>query len=502
MRYQGKKVNITVTELTRLNEAHRRSIESADSIDSLLFSYQGCESQEQKPKNSKWLILLGCFASLGSIYGDISTSPLYTFNNLFDNPSQLEVIGAMSILFWLFTLMVMVKYVLVVISYGSYRDGGGQIAIYSKIVNHLENKSVYDVNDSDEWIRTISKTVCFIGCSLVISDGLLTPTTSILNATSGISLPFPTFDHQLALSVFILFCVFSIQRFGADKLSFLFAPVILLWLVNLGIIGAINIAKCPVILKAVNPWYGYLYLKNHGLGGVSAFTLAITGTEAIFLDLGYIEMFPVQLTVCGLVYPCLMMNYFGQCSYVILNPVSTPNTDSSFVGVFYSSIPGGANSSYYWIVFILATLSTIIASQALILGVFTVIHQLVELEFLPRLDIIHLSSEHKQMVFIPAVNFFLMVGLLVTMLIFQNPQDITMAYGLGISLDFLITSVLTLLVLTLVYKRLLGLTLLVFIPIEIVMVIANYQTLYKGGWFVVIISALFTSFLFFYDKST
>lgn len=493
-----KQVKVTVTELTRLNEAHRKSIESADSIDSLLFSY----GSFQEPKsNSKWNILLGCFASLGSIYGDISTSPLYTFNNLFDNPSQLEVLGAMSILFWLFTLMVLVKYVMVVLSFGTFRDEGGHIAIYSKIVKHLESKSVYDVNDSDELVRNISKTICFIGCSLVIADGLLTPTTSILNATSGITLPFPTFDHQLALSVFILLTIFSIQRFGADKLSFVFAPVILCWLINLGIMGLINIAKGPDILKAVNPWYGYMYLKNHGLGGVSAFTLAITGTEAIFLDLGYIGVVPVQLTVCGLVYPCLMLNYFGQCSYVMMYPDLTP-IEGRAISVFYSSIPGGANTSYYWIIFILATLSTIIASQALILGVFTIIHQLIDLEYLPRLEVIHLSHEHKQMVFIPSVNFFLMVGLLVTMLIFQNPQDITMAYGLGISIDFLLTSILTLLVLTLVYKRLLGLTLLIFIPIEIVMVIANLLTLYEGGLFVIVISALFTSFLFFYDKST
>lgn len=415
------------------------------------------------PKKQIKNTLLLSFASLGSIYGDISTSPLYTLNSLFkSNVDKDDIFGAASIIFYLFTFIVIIKYSLLVINFGSFKGEGGQISIYSKI--SLVKKS------------HIVKLLCFVGCSLVVADGLLTPSVSVLNAISGLSLPFPEFKHIVPVSVLILVVVFSFQCLGANCISFIFAPIIFIWLVCLGGIGVYNIVQLPEIILALNPLYGIRFMFRNGVGCITSLVLSITGAEVLFLDLGYIGKLPIQIALGGLVYPCLMLNYFGQCAYLVNNPLISSSTN-----VFYNSIPGGSSSLFYWVVFALATLATIIATQALILGLFTIIHQLSDLDFFPKVKVIQLSRAHKHKVYIPAVNYTLLVGLIATVIAFGDPDKISMAYGLGISIDFLITSIMIIIAMVVVYNHKFGAILFSgFVPIELFIIYANFGKFKEG----------------------
>lgn len=435
------------------------------------------------PKNKLKNTLLLSFASLGSIYGDISTSPLYTLNSLFNSDvAKDDVFGAACIIFYLFTFIVIIKYSLIVIKFGSFKREGGQIALYSKI--SLVKRSAF------------VKILCFMGCSLVIADGLLTPSVSVLNAISGLSLPFPEFNQIVPLSIIILIAIFSLQYLGANRISFIFAPIIFIWLICLGGIGAYNIYYYPQIILALHPIYGIRFLLKHGVDCITSLVLAITGAEVLFLDLGYIGKLPIQIALGGLVYPCLMMNYFGQCAYLVKNPLISSSTN-----VFYNSIPGGSSSQFYWIVFVLATLATIIATQALILGVFTIIYQLSDLGLFPKVKGVHFSKSHKHKVYLPEVNFTLLLGLIATVLIFRNPNKISMAYGLGISIDFLITSLMTIIALVVVNNHKCGAILFsIFVPIEIFIIYANMGKFREGGWLTMGISFAFFIFLMVYNR--
>lgn len=469
-----------IAELSKLNQAKLNQADRNFTTDNFYGSLETREETQYTSFNSdikKPNTLLLCFSSLGSIYGDISTSPLYTLNGMFsDQPTENDICGAMSIIFYLFTIIVIFKYVLLVLNLGSYEGEGGHLAIFKKVT------SAKNLGAKHFWLKGI----CLLGCSLVIADGLLTPSTSILNAISGLSRPIPEFNHVVSVSVGIIILLSVVQQFGAHRISFLFAPIIFLWLVCIFALGVFNIYKAPRILKALNPYYGLLFIQNHGIGCLTSATLAITGCEALFLDLGlFRSQLPIQLTLTFFVYPCLMVNYLGQCSFLL---VTSNGTEGN---IFYNSISGPG--FVYWITFVLATLSTIIASQALILGVFTIIKQLAELNIFPKIKIFHF---HKHMVYIPSVNYVLMGGIICTVLLFRNPDKITLAYGLGISIDFLITSVLMVVTLVVVYESFWAIFFgLIFIPLEMVLVFENLSKIKDGGWFTVVVSVIFMVYL-------
>lgn len=473
---------VSITELTGINE-HNRIYESLDdgsrygSFDEEFESFGPINSSLSHRQRSSKLLFL-CFTSLGSIYGDISTSPLYTLNIFASGGDTSDIYGAVSVIFYLFTIIVLLKYLLIVIPYGCYKGEGGHLALYSKI----------NISTGHSKLKPFVKGLSLLGCSLVVADGLLTPSTSILNAIQGISLPFPEFHHTLELSIVIIVGLMAVQRFGAHKISFVFSPIILLWLLTLAAIGVKNITKSPTIFWALNPIYGVKFLRKHGFSGISSLMLAITGTEALFLDVGCVGPLPVQLALGFFVYPCLMLNYFGQGAYLV---ATDPQAISN---VFYSSIPVPAGSIAYWFIFILATLATIIASQALILGIFGIVHQLVELKFIPNIKVVHVSPHHKNLVYIPSASKVLTIGLVVTCLIFRDPDNITKAYGLGISIDFLITSVLTMVVLVL-GGLMLVMVLVVIVPLEICLIYSSLGKLENGGWFTVVVCGVVILFL-------
>nr|P50505.2 RecName: Full=High affinity potassium transporter [Schwanniomyces occidentalis]AAB17122.2 high affinity potassium transporter [Schwanniomyces occidentalis] len=490
-----------------------------------------------KAKKQSWrqVLMLG-FSSLGAIYGDIGTSPLYVLNSIKypnSSPTEEDIYGAISIIFYLFTFIVIFKYILIVLFLGTNDGEGGQVAIYAKIARSLkigpkgvhipgspektdlellaraETSSSFKSSNlflnkasgfktNPKLIKFISKFIlfgCFFGCSLVMSDGLLTPTTSVLSAIAGIQIANPSFNDVLAVSEVVLIVLFLIQQFGSNKISFTFAPIIFLWLIGLIISGIYNIVKFhPAVFKSLSPYYAIQLLKHSGIDVFSGAMLSITGTEAMFADVGHFGRLPIQLTLTLFVYPALIICYLGQGAYIIKHPEALSNP-------FFYSIPGGLNSWIYWVMFVLATLSTIIASQALILGVFSITSQLINLDCFPNFKIIHVSKKYAGKVYIPAINWLLMIGVCATTAGFKNSNNVTAAYGLGITLDFLVTSSLIMVCMTYVYNWniLIPITYaLIFLPLEVIMVISNLKKITHGAWFPLMMSGIFMMFLSFW----
>jgi KUP system potassium uptake protein len=484
-------------------------------------------SPPKKLKQNWREILMLSFTSLGAIYGDIGTSPLYVLNSIkYKNnpPDQDDLYGAISIIFYIFTIIVICKYVLLVLWLGPNNGEGGQVAIYAKIARYLHigpkhvvipgSQEVSDLalisktNTLSSFLSYNSQklkyhpkiiaiikwcilTLCFLGCSLVISDGLLTPTTSVLSAIGGIQIAKPSFNSVLAVSEVILLALFLIQQFGSHRISFTFAPIIFIWLIGLFSCGVYNIVMHhPQIFKALSPYYAIKLLKNGGIDVFSGAMLSITGTEAMFADIGHFGKLPIQLTLSFFVYPSLIICYLGQGAYLVRNPADYTNP-------FFYSLPGGANSPVFWIMFVLSTLATIIASQALILSVFSIVSQLINLDCFPKLKIVHTSKNYVGKVYIPLVNWMLMIGVLAATGGFKNSNNVTAAYGLGISIDFLVTT--CLLAIAMIYVFNFNIIfpiifILIFIPLEASLVIANLKKVPHGAWFTLMIT--FTFFIF------
>ena len=493
--------------------------------------------KEATSKKQPWKeIFLLSFSSLGAIYGDLGTSPLYTLNSIKYSqlpPNKNDIYGAISIIFWVFTIIVIFKYVCIVLMLGPNNGEGGQVAIYAKIARYLNigpkgvtipggtksmeasdlqllkrqdttASSINTVQSRIERIKqhpTIIRTVqsfilgaCFLGCSLVMSDGLLTPTTSVLSAIGGIQIAVPSFSNTsvLAVSEVILIILFAIQQFGSKKISFLFAPIIFIWMIGLIICGTYNIAKYhPGIFAALSPHHAIRILQNGGIDVFGGAMLAITGTEAMFADIGHFGKLPIQITLTGFVYPALILCYLGQGAYLVNHP-------EAYTNPFFLSLPGGTGSGVYWLMFVLATLSTIIASQALILSVFSIISQLINLDCFPKLKIVHVSSQYAGKVYIPTINWLLMIGVICTTAGFKNSNNVTAAYGLGISLDFIVTSSLLVICMFYVYNANIVwpiLFCLIFVPLEACMVIANLKKIPHGAWFPILMTGVAIIFL-------
>lgn len=487
------------------------------------------EYEESHNKQSWKTILLLSFLSLGSIYGDLGTSPLYVLNSINYSqypPNKDDIYGAVSIIFYVFTFIVIFKYVLIVLFVGVNCNHGGQVAIFTKIARHLgigpkgvtlpgaaeksdlqlltrqdtTTSSIKSMQTRVEQIKQHPRLLsfvqyfilggCFLGSSLVMSDGLLTPTTSVLSAIGGIQVAIPSFKYVLEISEVILIVLFVAQQFGASKISFTFAPIIFLWMIGLLLCGIYNIAKHhPGIFAALSPYYAIKLLKSGSIDVFAGVMLSITGTEALFSDVSLVGRLPIQLTMCCFIYPSLMLCYLGQAAYLVKHP-------DAYTNPFFLSLPGG--NGIYWTMFVLATLATIIASQALILLVFSISSQLINLDCFPNLRIIYLSSHQKGEVYIPVMNWLLMIGVVCTTAGFKTSDNVTAAYGLGISMDFLVTSLLIIICMFYVYNTNIIwplLFLLIFVPLEICMVVANMKKVPHGAWFPIMMAGIFFTFL-------
>ncbi|OBA28017.1 potassium transporter [Hanseniaspora valbyensis NRRL Y-1626] len=505
------------------------------------------------------------------IYGDLGTSPLYVYSTIFADytPGDNEIYGAMSCIFWLFTIVVIFKYSLIVLNLGPFKKEGGQIAIYVKLIRYLRikkfnrntgiNEDDYDEveysdleeedddgkkkeeqdleaqHDQTSLSSKISQKsihddgvvsfdvasmksgmfyykptfihkmlshflifCCFLGCSLVLSDGLLTPTTSVLSAVAGISIPVPALStYVMPISVVILLLLFSMQRFGSGKVSMIFAPIIFVWLITIFVIGIINIIKYDSsVFKSLNPAYAVKFLHKKSFFELGSVLLSITGCEAMFADVGHFNQISIQCTLIFLVYPCLMITYLGQTAFLLNH-----NDADTISELFFNSIPGG--NGFYWFVFIIATLATIIASQALILSVFSILKQLIKLKYFPNFKIIQTSKQHKGQIYIPLANWILMIAVCLTTVGFRNSNNVTAAYGTGISIDFCVTTALITFCIIYIYNKHVIWALLflcVFGSLDTTLMIATMKKVPTGAWFPLVVCFICVLFLYLYNR--
>ncbi|RHZ60185.1 hypothetical protein Glove_357g24 [Diversispora epigaea] len=459
--------------------------------------------------------LLLAFKTIGVIYGDIGTSPLYVFTSIFPDPptDPRDVYGTLSLIIWSLTIVPFFKYVFVILRADDNGEGG-TFALYSLLSRH-SGLSIRGVNRDDLTIancdsmstHSIKENLNFIkrsklvqrvllvlvlfGTSLVLGDGLLTPAISVLSAVEGIIIPVPSLSSAtVPISCFIIICLFLVQR--TSRLAILFAPIVSLWFISLASIGIWNISHYPSILKAVNPYYAFEYFIRNGspsfqvLGGV---LLAITGVEALFADLGHFNRISIQISFTFFVFPSLSLAYLGQGARLVLDPAVSENT-------FWLTLPS-TNGPIYWIVFVLATLATIIASQAMILATFSLVRQAMQLDCLPLLEIVHISKEIEGSIYIPEVNYILLGSILIIILVFQHSSNLTIAYGVAVASVMLISTMLYAIVICVVFNFPVIVAIVFFLIFGFIDGAFLGSTLLKvksGGWFTLAI-AIFLLFI-------
>lgn len=420
-----------------------------------------------------WRRLFGLsFAALGVVYGDIGTSPLYSLRqallHLPANPAN--VYGVLSLIFWYLVLLISCKYLLIILR--ADNDGeGGILALSALLKQKLKKES------------RLLVFITIVGIGLIMGDGMITPAISVLSAMEGleaISLEFSKFI--IPGTILILLFLFWLQRVGTGRIGILFAPIILLWFIVIGILGFIQILHHPSILAAINPYYAYHFFMEEktlalvALGGVF---LAVTGGEALYADLGHFNKDSIRLAWFGVALPGLLLNYFGQGAHLLEHP-------SAIINPFYSISPAWFLPFYIG----LATLATIIASQAIISAVFSIIKQAILLNLIPRFKIIQTSVIEKGQIFVPLVNLFLMVGTCGLVITFGSSANLGNAYGIAVNLYMIITTLLVAQVAYSVWRwNFIQLSVFVlFILIDCANLLGNSFKFLTGGWIPLLIT--------------
>jgi len=370
-------------------------------------------------------------AALGIIYGDIGTSPLYTIKECFSGTHGMEVtstniLGIMSMVFWSLIMVVSIKYVIFVLR-ADNKGEGGTFSLLATLRSKLQRSK-------RKW--SILTILTAAGASLLYGDGVITPAISVLSAVEGLNMVTDAAAHYVVpITCAILLSLFALQRYGTAFIGRLFGPVMIVWFVTLGILGLRAIFDQPGILAAANPWYAVQFFAVnhiHGIVALASVVLCITGCEALYADMGHFGRFPIRLTWYCVVLPGLVLNYFGQCALLLHDPLIAT------VNPFYALAPKVLLIPLVG----LATLSTIIASQAMISGVYSLTQQAIQLGFTPRMRIIHTSQHAKGQIYIPTVNWMVMIATLTLVLVFQESSKLASAYGFAVTGTMTITSLL------------------------------------------------------------
>ncbi|KAI9441911.1 potassium transporter [Lactarius indigo] len=393
------------------------------------------------------------FQTLGIIYSDIGTSPLYVLNGIWSSsgpvPSKEDVIGGISAIIWALTLLPLCKYVLICLHFGTSEGEGGPFALYQGIYppKFFESTPTHDSMMAGRQKRDIKppKSLrwpmliwALFGTSLTMADGVLTAAVSVTSAVGGIAVAKPSVaSHVVAISIAFLLVLFLSQPLGTARLSFVFAPITFIWLLLLAATGIYNITKYPGIFRAFDPSRAIMYFVRTGqydtLAGV---LLAITGCEALFANLGQFNMLSIQISFTTLVYPSLVLAYLGQGSRLIVDG------DEVISNVFYRTIPGKHNGPLFWILYVYAIIATLIASQAMITASFSLVQQLVNMRSLPPVHMVHTSDKTQGQLYIPVVNWILMIATIVLVAAFNNATQLTNAYGFAVATVMFTTTVL------------------------------------------------------------
>ena len=431
-------------------------------------------------------------AALGVVFGDIGTSPIYAIRECFHGEygiavSHANVMGILSLMFWALVMIVGLKYMVFVFR-ADNRGEGGVMALTALIRGHSAPSG------SRRGLGVIALGL-FAAC-LLYGDGMITPAISVLSAVEGIGIITPIFNpYVIPLTIAILIGLFVIQRHGTARVGGLFGPVILVWLGFLAVTGATQIVRDPQVLAAVFPWHAirfFILNKLHGFVVLGAVFLVVTGTEALYADMGHFGTRPIHLTWFALVFPALVLNYFGQGALLLGRPEAASHP-------FYAMVPSWAMIPTV----VLATLATIIASQAVISGAFSMTRQAIQLGYLPRLKIRHTAATQIGQIYVAPVNWMLMICTIALVVGFQSSSKLAAAYGVAVTSTMLITTTLFFIVARrrwqwpLVWAApLVGLFFLVDVPFFM----ANISKVLHGAWFPLVIGAAFFTLMITWAK--
>ena len=415
---------------------------------------------------------------MGVVFGDIGTSPLYAFREAFIGkhavtPTSDNVLGVLSLMLWALFLVVSLKYV-VFIMRANNKGEGGIMALIALVQRAFRD---------DSRRRFVLVTVGLFGAALFYGDSMITPAISVLSAVEGLEIAAPGLEtYVIPVSLLILTGLFFIQRHGTGNVGTWFGPVMLAWFGILGLLGLISILQTPAVLAAVNPLYGLAYFQAHGLAGwtvLGAVVLAVTGAEALYADMGHFGKKPIQLAWLALAFPGLILNYLGQGALILRNPAAAENP-------FYLLAPEWA----LYPMIVLATLATVIASQAVISGAFSVTRQAIQLGYMPRMQVRHTSDSEIGQIYIPFINHSMFIGVVILVLGFQSSSQLAAAYGIAVTGTMAIDTILAFTVMWALMKWKLPLALTgmaFFLIIDFAFLAANAPKILHGGWFPLVI---------------
>ena len=422
--------------------------------------------------------------AIGVVFGDIGTSPLYTLKQAFSPHYGLianhdTVLGILSLIFWSLMLVVTLKYVTIIMR----ADNNGEGGIMALMA--LAQRSLRKGGRSTYLVGILG----VFGASLFFGDGVITPAISVLSAVEGLEVAAPELSEWIVpIALLVLVALFATQRFGTEKVGRVFGPVTFVWFVVLAVLGVMNILHEPEVLQAINPIWALRFFVDHQVGGIfilGAVVLAVTGGEAIYTDMGHFGARPIRLAWYFFVLPALMLNYLGQGALVLEDPSAIRNP-------FYVGVPEWGRMPMV----VLATAATVIASQAVITGGFSVARQAMQLGYIPRMAIRHTSRDTIGQIYIPAINWSMMVIVVGLVLGFGNSSALATAYGISVSMTMLIDTLLLAIVARALWPTwrwwVLPLCVVFFVG-DVGFVIANGAKIFQGGWFPVVLGvALFT----------
>ncbi|MCC7005134.1 MAG: potassium transporter Kup [Ottowia sp.] len=413
-------------------------------------------------------------AAIGVVFGDIGTSPLYAIKECF-NPhhgiavTPAAVLGVLSMLFWAIVIVVALKYILFVMS-ANNKGEGGVLALMALALRTTR------INSRRALLYIM---LGMLGACMFYGDAVITPAISVLSAVEGLEVALPgTASYVLPITLVILIALFFIQRSGTAWVGKLFGPIMLIWFAVLGVIGVMNILEAPEILVAINPMYAYAFIHEHAVQSfivLGSVFLVLTGAEALYADMGHFGASPIRRAWFFLVMPTLVLNYFGQGALILLHP-------STIAHPFYHMVP----EAFRLPMVLLATLATVIASQAVISGAFSLTSQAILLGFVPRMRIHHTSESAIGQVYIPVVNWMLLALVVFVVIGFKKSEHLAAAYGIAVTTTMVITTLLAGVVMRSLWKwhpALVALVSFGFLAVDVAFFCANLIKIREGGWF-------------------
>jgi KUP system potassium uptake protein len=431
-------------------------------------SVSSTEATEGAPTSGFWALTLG---SIGVVFGDIGTSPLYAFRTAVADAAHGEavtramVLGVLSLILWALLIVVTTKYVLLLLRADNAGEGG-TLSLMALGQRALGRRS---------WFLLA---LGVVGASMFLGDSMITPAISVLSAVEGLKLAAPALEHYVVpLTVLILVVLFAVQSRGTARVASAFGPVMVVWFATLGVLGLVHLADDPSVMAAINPLYAIQFLLSHGTIGLvtlGAVFLAVTGGEALYADLGHFGRKPIQAGWLYFVLPSLLVNYFGQGALILSNPAAIENT-------FYRMVPNGLLLPMV----VLATAATVIASQAVITGAYSLTRQAIQLGLLPRFEVRFTSETHAGQIYLPRVNTLLLIGVMFLVLMFRTSDNLASAYGIAVSTTMVADGIMGFVVIWKLWNWRAATAAALVIPlvtVDLAFFAANLLKLLEGAW--------------------